>query len=90
MNVDELVRDALRDQADGQSPTAPGFADRVLAVRRRRRSRRIASVAATAAAVIAVAVAVPLLDSGTQDVRPSGGVRQTSVTPTRTSRRRGT
>ena len=81
MNVDELVRDALRDQADEQSPTAPGFADRVLAVRRRRRSRRIASVAATAAAVIAVAVAVPLLDSGTQDVRPSGGVRQTSLTP---------
>ena len=76
-----VMRGALRDQADGQSPMAPGFADRVLAVRRRRRSRRIASVAATAAAVIAVAVAVPLLDSGTQDVRPSGGVRQTSVTP---------
>ncbi|MFF7738432.1 WD40 repeat domain-containing protein [Streptomyces sp. NPDC007984] len=81
MNVDELVRDALRDQADGQSPAPAGFADRVLAVRRRRRGTRIASAAAAAAAVIAVAVAVPVLDSGTRDVRPSGGVRQTSVTP---------
>jgi hypothetical protein len=80
VNVDELVRDALRDQADGQPPAAPGFADRVLAVRRRRRSRRLASAAAAAAAVVAVAVAVPMLDSGKQDVRPSGGVEQTSVT----------
>ncbi|MGK5695941.1 WD40 repeat domain-containing protein [Streptomyces sp. URMC 128] len=81
MNVDELVRDALRDQADGQPPVAPGFADRVLAVRRRRRSRRLASAAAAAAAVVAVAVAVPMLDSGKHDVRPSGGVEQTSVIP---------
>ncbi|MFI7014962.1 WD40 repeat domain-containing protein [Streptomyces sp. NPDC050164] len=80
MNVDELVRDALRDQAEGQPPAAPGFADRVLAVRRRRRSRRLASAAAAAVAVVAVAVAVPMLDSGKQDVRPSGGVEQTSVT----------
>ncbi|GAA2553033.1 hypothetical protein GCM10010423_62270 [Streptomyces levis] len=80
MNVDELVRDALRDQADGQQPAPPGFADRVLAVRRRRRGRRIASVAAAAAAVIAVAVAVPVLDSGKEDVRPSGGVEQTDIT----------
>ncbi|MFF6950726.1 WD40 repeat domain-containing protein [Streptomyces iakyrus] len=80
MNVDELVRDALRDQADGQPPAAPGFADRVLAVRRRRRSRRLATVAAAAAAVITVAVAVPRLDSGKQDVRPSGGIEQTGIT----------
>ncbi|MEU0383950.1 WD40 repeat domain-containing protein [Streptomyces chartreusis] len=80
MNVDELVRDALRDQADGQPPAAPGFADRVLAVRRRRRSRRLASAAAAVAAVVAVAVAVPVLDSGKQDVRPSGGVEQTGIT----------
>ncbi|MEV0243769.1 WD40 repeat domain-containing protein [Streptomyces sp. NPDC050674] len=81
MNVDELVRDALRDQAEGQPPAAPGFAERVLAVRRRRRSRRIASVAAAAAAVIAVAVAVPGLDSGERDARPSGGIEQTAITP---------
>ncbi|MFJ4815192.1 WD40 repeat domain-containing protein [Streptomyces sp. NPDC088801] len=81
MNVDELVRDALRDQAEGQQPTGPGFADRVLSVRRRRRSRRLASVAAAAAAVIAVVVAVPVLDSGKQDVRPSGRAEQTDITP---------
>ncbi len=80
MNVDELVRDALRDQADAQPPAGPGFADRVLAVRRRRRSRRIATLAAAAAAVITVSVAVPRLDSGKQDVRPSGGIEQTGIT----------
>ncbi|MER5836886.1 WD40 repeat domain-containing protein [Streptomyces sp. NPDC002130] len=80
MNVDELVRDALRDQADGQPPAAPGFADRVLGVRRRRRSRRLATAAAAAVAVVAVAVAVPVLDSGRQDVRPSGGVERAGIT----------
>ncbi|MFF1307749.1 WD40 repeat domain-containing protein [Streptomyces sp. NPDC058307] len=72
MNVDDIVRDALREQAAQQSPAAAGFADRVFAVRRRR-NRRITAAAVTAAAVIAVGVAVPLLDSGKQDVRPSGG-----------------
>lgn len=73
MNVDDIVRDALREQAAEQPPAAAGFADRVLAVRRRRRSRRIALAAAAAVAVVAVGVAVPLLDSGKDDVRPSGG-----------------
>ncbi|MGW0423725.1 WD40 repeat domain-containing protein [Streptomyces sp. NPDC003015] len=73
MNVDDIVRDALREQAAEQSPAAVGFADRVFAVRRRRRNRRIAAAAVTALAVVAVGVAVPLLDSGKQDVRPSGG-----------------
>ncbi|MGW0712755.1 WD40 repeat domain-containing protein [Streptomyces sp. NPDC002643] len=69
MNVDELVRDALREQADEQTPLDGGFADRVLAVRRRRRTRGIVAVAAATAAVVAVAVAVPLLDSGKDEVR---------------------
>ncbi|MCT9080509.1 hypothetical protein [Streptomyces fulvoviolaceus] len=72
MNVDELLRDALREQAAEQTPATAGFADRVLAVRRRRGNRRLAAAAAATAAVV-VAVAVPLLDSGKQDVRPSGG-----------------
>ncbi|GAB7107577.1 hypothetical protein JCM4814A_58910 [Streptomyces phaeofaciens JCM 4814] len=72
MNVDELVRDSLREQADAQGPAVPGLADRVLGLRRRRRTRRIASIAAAAAAVVAVAVAVPALESGgTTDVRPA-------------------
>ncbi|MEU1200832.1 WD40 repeat domain-containing protein [Streptomyces sp. NPDC005813] len=78
MNVEELVRDSLREQATEQPPAAPGFADRVLAVRRRRHVRRLASVAAATAAVVAIAVGVPLLDSGKSDVRPSGGVEQHS------------
>ncbi|GHI08608.1 hypothetical protein AQI88_04335 [Streptomyces cellostaticus] len=73
MNVEDLVRDALREQAAQQPPVPPGFADRVLGARRRRRTRRLASVAAAAAAVIAIGAGVPLLDSGgTKDVRPSG------------------
>ncbi|MEU9474831.1 WD40 repeat domain-containing protein [Streptomyces sp. NPDC048191] len=73
MNVEELVRDALREQAAQQPPAPPGFADRVLGARRRRRTRRLASVAVATAAVVAVGVGVPLLDSGgKRDVRPSG------------------
>ncbi|MFJ4520498.1 WD40 repeat domain-containing protein [Streptomyces sp. NPDC088810] len=73
MNVEELVREALREQADREPPVPAGFADRVLGVRRRRRTRRLASVAAATAAVVAIAVGVPLLDFGHKaDVRPSG------------------
>ncbi|WP_433918406.1 WD40 repeat domain-containing protein [Streptomyces canus] len=73
MNVDDIVRDALREQAAEQPPAAAGFADRVLAVRRRRRTHRIAAAAVVTVAVVAVGVGVPLLDSGKHDVRPSGG-----------------
>jgi len=70
VNVEELVRDALREQAAEQPSAGPEFADRVLVVRRRRRFRRLAAVAMTTAAVVAVSVGVPLLDSGRDDVRP--------------------
>ncbi|MFI6407199.1 WD40 repeat domain-containing protein [Streptomyces sp. NPDC050548] len=79
MNVEDLLRDALREQAAEQPPAGTGFAEWVLALRRRRRNRRLASVAAATAAVVAVAVAVPLLDSGKDDVRPSGIVEQQGV-----------
>ncbi|AYL35432.1 WD40 repeat domain-containing protein [Streptomyces fungicidicus] len=80
MNVDELVREALREQAAEQAAPGPGLADRVLAVRRRRRVRGLAAAAAATAAVIAVAVGLPALDSGGEDVRPSGGgVERTEV-----------
>ncbi|GAA3792705.1 hypothetical protein GCM10022403_028360 [Streptomyces coacervatus] len=81
MNVDELVRDALREQAGEQTAAGPGFADRVLALHRRRRTRRLATVAAATAAVVAVAVAVPLLDSGKSDTRPSGVTEQHGIHP---------
>jgi hypothetical protein len=79
MNVEELMRDAMREQAAEQTPAGVGFADRVLRVRRRRRTRRLATVAAAVAAVVAVAVAVPLLDSGKDDVRPSGIVQRGGI-----------
>ncbi|MGW2047613.1 WD40 repeat domain-containing protein [Streptomyces sp. NPDC001858] len=63
MNVDELVRDSLREQADEQQPAGLGLADRVLGLRRRRRNRRFATVAAAAVAVVVVAVAVPTMES---------------------------
>jgi hypothetical protein len=79
VNVEELLREALREQADEQPSAGPGFAEWVLALRRRRRNRRLVSVAAATAAVVAIAVAVPLLDSGKDDVRPSGVVEQKGV-----------
>ncbi|SPF00697.1 hypothetical protein [Streptomyces sp. MA5143a] len=79
MNVDELVRDSLREQAAEQPPLEPGFADRVLNVRRRRRTRRIATVAAATAAVVAVAVAVPLLESGKDEVRLASEMNKSDI-----------
>ncbi|MEV6837443.1 WD40 repeat domain-containing protein [Streptomyces sp. NPDC051133] len=84
MNVEDFVRDALREQAAQQQPAAPGFADRVLGALRRRRTRRLVSVAVAAAAVVAVGVGAPLLDSGGgKDVRPSGvpGSRDVTAHP---------
>ncbi|NDZ89794.1 WD40 repeat domain-containing protein, partial [Streptomyces sp. SID10115] len=66
----ELVRESLREQAT-QGPPVPGdFADRVLAVRRRRRNRAIvgASLAVVTAAV--VGVAVPAVDSDSEERGP--------------------
>lgn len=79
MNVEELVRDSLRELATEQPSAGPGFADRVLAVRRRRRTRRIVSVAAATAAVVAIGVAVPLLDAGKDDVRPASALEKGGV-----------
>ncbi|WP_030933439.1 hypothetical protein [Streptomyces sp. NRRL S-646] len=79
MNVEELVRDSLRELAAEEPAAGPGFADRVLAVRRRRRTRRLASVAAATAAVVAVSVGVPLLDHGKDEVRPANVLNQDGV-----------
>ncbi|MFC9606657.1 hypothetical protein ACFTTN_24755 [Streptomyces niveus] len=59
MNVEELVRASLREQAADTVTAPPDLADRVLAGRRRRRARALAGAAATTALVIAAAVAVP-------------------------------
>ncbi|MGW1291945.1 hypothetical protein [Streptomyces sp. NPDC002533] len=70
MNVEELVRDSLREQARDIAPPRSGFADRILAARRRRRARTLAAAAATTVLVVAAAVGVPtLLDAGPDDGR---------------------
>ncbi|GHH03473.1 WD40 repeat domain-containing protein [Streptomyces lanatus] len=79
MNVEDIVRDALREQAAEQASAGPGFADRVLAARRRRRVRGLACAAAATAAVVGVAVAVPLLDFGKDDVRPADVVQRDEI-----------
>ncbi|WP_327595485.1 WD40 repeat domain-containing protein [Streptomyces chartreusis] len=79
MNVEELVRDSLREQAAEQTPAEPDLADRVLVARRRRGVRRLACAAAATAAVVGVAVVVPMLDSGKDDIRPADVVRRDSV-----------
>ncbi|MFD8075154.1 WD40 repeat domain-containing protein [Streptomyces sp. NPDC059718] len=83
MNVDELVRASLREQAAEQPALGPGFAERVLAVRRRRRTRALASVAAATAVVVAVAVAVPFLDAGKDDARLANVSAHPDQTPPR-------
>ncbi|WP_408993838.1 hypothetical protein [Streptomyces sp. 1268] len=73
MNVEELVRDSLREQASGIAPPRSGFADRILAARRRRRARTLAAAAGTTALVVAAAVGVPtLLDAGPDTGRGRG------------------
>jgi hypothetical protein len=79
VNVDELVRDSLREQAAEQTPLEPGFADRVLAVRRGRRNRTIACTAAATAAVVAVAVGVPALTGGGDEVRPASEMNKSDI-----------
>jgi len=79
VNVDELVRDAFREQAADSVPAPPYFAERVLAVRRRRRTRTIACTAAATAAVVAAAVAVPLLTGGGDDVRPASRMNNSDI-----------
>ncbi|MDQ0602742.1 hypothetical protein QF037_007087 [Streptomyces canus] len=79
MNVEELVRDSLRELAVEEASAGPGFADRVLAVRRRRRTRRLVAVAVATAAVVAVSVAVPLLNEGRDDARPAGVTQQDGI-----------
>ncbi len=80
MNVEELVRESLREQADQGAPPPGDLADRVLATRRRRRARRTitgASLAVVTAAV--VAVAVPGHDPGPHEARPASELQSGDI-----------
>ncbi|TRO63543.1 WD40 repeat domain-containing protein [Streptomyces sp. IB201691-2A2] len=79
MNMDQLVRDALHEQAADTMTTPPDFAGRVLAVRRRRRTRTIAGAAAATALAVAVGVAVPMLDGGKDEPRLASQMNQSDI-----------
>lgn len=65
MNVEELVRASLREQAAGTVSPPSDFAGRILTARRRRTRRTVTGVAAATVLVVAVAVGVPVaLNSG--------------------------
>ncbi|MFJ4712499.1 WD40 repeat domain-containing protein [Streptomyces sp. NPDC088785] len=69
MNVDELLKEALRDQAADVGPARADLADRVFVTRRRRRTRAVVSATVAVTAVVATIVAVPRIGGG-EDVRP--------------------
>lgn len=69
--VEELVRDALREQAAEQRPGASRLAERVLAAHRRRARRRVGAAATAVAAVVGLAFWGPLPGGPA----PSGGIR---------------
>lgn len=71
MNVDEVLQDALREQAADVDPAPVDFADRVLATRRRRRARTIGAAAVVVTAAVVGAVVLPG-QGGDTDVRPAG------------------
>ncbi|ATL26851.1 hypothetical protein [Streptomyces formicae] len=80
MNVEDLMRDALREQAERDAPVPGDLADRVLSVRRRRRVRAIAGTSlAAVAAVVAVAVPVIGADSEARGPRPASELRDGDV-----------
>ncbi|MDQ1030245.1 hypothetical protein QF035_007827 [Streptomyces umbrinus] len=79
MNMDQLVRDALHEQAADTMTTPPDFAGRVLAVRRRRRTRTIAGAAVATAVAVAVGVAVPMLDGGKDEPRLASQMNESDI-----------
>ncbi|GGJ97188.1 hypothetical protein GCM10011583_30950 [Streptomyces camponoticapitis] len=65
MNVEELVRASLREQAAGTATAPADLAGRVLTARRRRRARHLAGAAVTTVLVVTAALAGPgVLNSG--------------------------
>lgn len=59
MNVEELLRATLREQAADTESAPADLAGRVMTARRRRRTRHLAGAAVTTVLVLAAAVAVP-------------------------------
>ncbi|MCX4909704.1 WD40 repeat domain-containing protein [Streptomyces sp. NBC_00878] len=79
MNMEQLVCDALHEQAADTTTAPPDFAGRVFAVRRRRRTRTIAAAAVATTVAVAVAVAVPVMDRGKDEPRLASQMNQSDI-----------
>ncbi|MFE9247400.1 WD40 repeat domain-containing protein [Streptomyces sp. NPDC007088] len=72
MNVDQLLRASLKEQAAAVEPASADLADRVLAGHSRRRTRRLASAAVAVVALTAAAITVPgAVDRGPDPQSPA-------------------
>ncbi|MFD9905967.1 WD40 repeat domain-containing protein [Streptomyces sp. NPDC059063] len=71
MNVEQLVRDALQEEAAEGGPARADLADRVLAARRRRTVGALAGGAVATAAAVALALVVVPGDAGQETATPA-------------------
>ncbi|WP_030687174.1 TolB family protein [Streptomyces sp. NRRL B-1347] len=71
MNVEQLVREALQEEAAAGGTARGDLADRVLTARRRRNRRGIAGAVAVTAALVAAAVTVPELGGDAEAASPA-------------------
>ncbi|MFJ8930455.1 MULTISPECIES: WD40 repeat domain-containing protein [unclassified Streptomyces] len=78
MNVDVMLKEALREQADSVGPAPGDLADRVLAVRRRRRTGTAVGAFVAATAVVVAAVVVPRMDDA-EDAPPADVIGSADV-----------
>ncbi|GGV47040.1 WD40 repeat domain-containing protein [Streptomyces spectabilis] len=71
MNVEQLVRETLQEEAAASGTARGDLADRVLTARRRRNRRGAAGAVAVAAALVAAAVTVPELGDDAEAASPA-------------------
>lgn len=78
MNVDVMLKEALREQADSVGPAPGDLADRVLTARRRRRTGTAVGAFVAATAVVVAAVVVPRMDDA-EDAPPADVIGSADV-----------
>ncbi|MEW2526907.1 WD40 repeat domain-containing protein [Streptomyces sp. NPDC047071] len=71
MNVEQLVREALQEEAAAGGTPRGDLADRVLTARRRRNRRGVAGAAAVTAALVAAILTVPEMGDGRETASPA-------------------
>lgn len=71
MNVEQLVREALQEEAAAGGTPRGDLADRVLTARRRRNRRGVVGAAAVTAALVAAILTVPEMGEGQETASPA-------------------